>query len=160
MNDQVARAILKSLDAGNLWLQKISEQLEEQGKQQASTYIVQANQIQSLLDLFAALALPSAPELTREQTINAVTPTLLYRNDSLPFSRIEVTNDDPAQWCYLGRRNVSTLIGRVLLAQDTQAHIIPQGEDLWAICLVATVSLRISECYDFVGRTQVIRQEA
>lgn len=159
MNDQVARAILKSLDNTNLWLQKISKQLEEQGKQQASTYIVQAKQIQSLLDLFAALALPSAPELTREQTINAITPTLLYSNDSLPFARIEVTNDDPAQWCYVGRRNVSVAIGRILPAQGTQAHIIPQGEDLWAICIVATVSLRISEAYDFLGRTQVIRQE-
>ena len=115
--------------------------------------------MQSLVDLFTALALPSAPQLTREQTINAVTPTLLYRNDSLPFTRIEVTNDDPAQWCYVGKRNVSVNIGRVLLAQDTQAHIIPQGEDLWAICIVATVSLRISEAYDLVGMTQVIRQE-
>lgn len=159
MNDQIGRAIIESLDSVNLWLQKISVQLDLQGKQQDSTYIVQAGKLQSLVDLFTALALPSSPELTREQTINAVTPTLLYRNDSLPFARIEVTNDDPAQWCYVGRRNVSVMIGRILMAQDTQAHIIPQGEDLWAICIVATVSLRISEAYDLVGMTQVIRQE-
>lgn len=159
MDDQIARAMLQSLDTTNLWLEQISKQLTVQGQQQQSSYIEQSGQIQSMLDLFAALALPSSPELTREQTINAVTPTLLYRNDSLPFARIDVTNDDPAQWVYLGRRNVSVLIGRILMPQQNVPFVIPQGEDVWAICIVATVSLRISEAYDLLGMTQVIRQE-
>jgi hypothetical protein len=159
MDDQIARALLQSLDTTNLWLEQISKQLTVQGEQQQSSYIQQSGQIQSMLDLFAALALPSSPELTREQTINAVTPTLLYRNDSLPFARIDVTNDDPAQWVYLGRRNVSVLIGRILMPQQNVPFVIPQGEDVWAICIVATVSLRISEAYDLLGMTQVIRQE-
>ena len=123
-----------------------------------STYIEQAGKIQSLLDLFTALALPASPDLTREETINAVTPTLVYKNDSLPFTRIEVTNDDPAQFIYIGNRNVSVAIGRVQLAQTTVPYIIPQGAELWAICVVATVSVRISEAYDLLGTTQVIRQ--
>lgn len=154
---QVARAILASLDSINTWLAKISKQLETQGQQQQSTYIETAGKIQSMLDLFAALALPCSPELTREVTINNVTPTLLYRNDSLPFRRIEITNDDPAQMIWIGKRNVSPLIGRVLLATDTVAYVLPQGDELWAICVVATVSTRISESYDLLGTTQVIR---
>lgn len=158
MTEEVARAMLQRYDSMILWLTRISSQLEDQGTRLQSTYIEQAGKIQSLLDLFTALALPASPDLTREETINAVTPTLLYKNDSLPFTRIEVTNDDPAQFIYTGNRNVSVAIGRVQLAQTTEPYIIPQGAELWAICVIATVSVRISEAYDLLGTTQVIRQ--
>lgn len=159
MNDQIARELLNRMDVMIAWLAKVSDQLEQQGQNQSSSYIVQAGKLQSMTDLFGGLALPSSPELTREVTINAVTPTLLYKNDSLPFARIDVTNDDPAQFIYTGKRNVSVLIGRVQLAQTTEPFILPQGDELWAICVVATVSVRISEAYDLSGTTQVIRQE-
>ncbi len=157
MDEQTARALIERMDSMILWLAKVSDQLDKQGQQQSSSYIIQAGQTQSLLDLFAALALPASPELTREVTVNAVTPTLLYRNDSMPFSRIEITDDDPAQWIHLGPRNVTIGLGRVLLAQDTIAYVLAQGEEVWAICTIATVSVRISESYDLLGTTQVVR---
>ena len=159
MNDQLARALVERMDAMILWLQKVSGQLGKQGQDSGSSYIVQAGKVQSMLDLFAALGLPCSPELTREVTINAVTPTLLYKNDSLPFARIDVTNDDAAQFMYTGKRNVSVLIGRVQLAQTTEPFILPQGDELWAICVVATLSVRISEAYDLVGTTQIAKAE-
>lgn len=159
MQEQTARALLERMDSMILWMTKISDQLEKQGDQQSSSYIVQAGKIQSMLDLFTALALPSSPEMTREVTINAARPTLLYKNDSLPFARIDVTNDDPAQFMYTGKRNVNLGIGRIQLAQTTEAFIMPQGDELWAICVVATLSVRISEAFDLLGATQVIRSE-
>lgn len=157
MNDQVARALIERLDANNSFLALISQQLEVQGQKDSGGYIQQAGRIQSLLELLVAQIVPSSPEVTLEVTINNVTPTLLYRNDSLPFRRIEITDDDPAQMVWLGKRNVSPLNGRVLLAQTTVPYVLPQGDEIWAICVVATVSMRISECYDLVGFTQVIR---
>lgn len=159
MDEQTARAMLERMDSIILWLAKVSDQLETQGEQQSGSYIVQAGKIQSMQDLFTALALPSSPDLTREVTINAITPTLLYRNDSLPFARIDVTNDDPAQFMYIGKRNVNIGIGRVQLAQTTEAYIMPQGDELWAICVVATLSVRISEGFDLLGTIQVVRSE-
>lgn len=157
MDEQTARALLERMDSMVLWLAKVSDQLGAQGEQQSSSYIVQAGKIQSMQDLFTALILPSSPEMTREVTVNAVTPTLLYKNDSLPFARIDVTNDDPAQFMYTGKRNVNIGIGRVQLAQTTEPFIMPQGDELWAICVVATLSVRISEAFDLLGTTQVVR---
>jgi hypothetical protein len=140
MNDQVARALIERADAQISWLTQISRQLAETKDRQAAGYIQQAGKIQSLLELLVSQIVPASPEVTLEITINNVTPTLLYRNDSLPFRRIEITNDDPAQMCWLGKRNVSPLNGRVLLAQTTVPYVLPQGDEVWAICVVATIS--------------------
>ena len=154
--EQTGRAVLERLDSIITWQARIAELLVQTAKQQQSGYIEQAGKIQSLLDLFAGLALPASPNLTREVTINAVAPTLLYKNDSLPFRRVEITDDDPAQMCWIGKRNVTQLIGRVLLAQTTVAYVLPEGDELWAICAAATISVRISESFDLLGTTQVI----
>ena len=151
----VARALLERMDIVITWLAKMAGQGEVRDQ---SGLIVQAGRTQSLADLFAGLALPCSPELTREIPINAVTPTLLYRNDSLPFARIDVTNDDLAQFMYTGKRNVSVIIGRVQLAQTTEPFILPQGDELWAISVVAPLSVRISEAYDLVGMAQINAQ--
>lgn len=155
--EQIAREIIKRLDAQNALLADIYSQLAQQGEQQSAGYIQQAGKVQSLLELLIAQFVPCSPQITREVTINAVTPTLLYENLSLPFQRIEITDDDPAQMCWIGKRNVSMAMGRVLLAQNSVVYVLPQGDELWAICAVATISLRISEGFDLVGGTQVIR---
>ena len=142
-----------------LWFQKISEQLADQSLQQNSSYIEQGGKVQSLLDLFTALALPSSPAITREVTVNAARPELLYQNTSLPFARIEVTNDDPAQFMYVGVRNVSVNIGRVITAQETVPFVVPESKELWGICIIATLSCRISEAFDLLGEIQVIRPQ-
>jgi hypothetical protein len=152
LTEQLARALIERLDMVIAWLTKLVDQGDVRDQ---SGLIQQQGRTQSLLDLFASLALPCSPELTREVTINAVTPTLIYRNDSLPFARIDVTNDDPAQFMYTGKRNVSVRIGRVQVAQTTEPFIIPQGDELWAICVVATLSCRVSEAYDLVGMAQI-----
>lgn len=157
MNDQGVRALIERLDSIIAWLTRVSDQYEQRREKEAGGYIEQAGKIQSLLELLVAQTVPSSPEMTLEVTINNVTPTLLYRNDSLAFRRIEITDDDPAQMCWLGKRNVSPLNGRVLLAQNTVPYVLPQGDEIWGICVVATISMRISECYDLVGMTQVIR---
>lgn len=159
MDEQTGRALLERLDVMNAWLAQISGQLATQEEQQTAGYIEQAGKIQSLLDLFASLGLPSSPQYTTEVTVNAVTPTLLYRNDSLPFRRIRVTNDDPAQWIYLGKRNVNIQLGEILMGQTFIDYVLPQGDEMWAICMVATVSVRISEAYDLLGGTQIIASE-
>lgn len=157
LTEQTARRLIEGLDGVTAWLAKISSQLAAQEAKQAGSFIEQAGMIQSLLELLVAETVPSSPAITREETINAVTPTLLHRNQSIPYQRITVTNDDPAQMCWIGKRNVSQLNGEVLLAQDQRPYVLPQGDDLWAICAVGTISVRISEGFDLVGMTQVIR---
>lgn len=157
LDEQIARELIKRLDAQNAILSGIYRLLEKQGAQQSAGYIEQAGKVQSLLELLIAQFVPSSPQITREVTINAVRPTLLYENQSLPFQRIEITDDDPAQMCWIGKRNVSQVMGRVLLAQNSVVYVLPQGDEIWAICAVATISLRISEGFDLVGGTQVVR---
>jgi len=157
MTDEVARALIERMDVMIAWQAKISAQMDAQSQQLEGSYLEQQGKIQSLLDLFASLGLPSSPQLTRELTVNAATATLLYRNDSLPFRRIEITNDDPAQPIWVGKRNVTTQLGRVQIAQTTEPYVLPQGDELWAICVVATLSVRISESYDLLGMTQIAR---
>ena len=156
---EIGRAIIERLDAQLLWLQQDSERQIRQAGQLSSSYIEQAGKIQSLLDWFGALALPASPQLTREVTVNAVTSTLLYQNVTHPFKRIVVTDDDPAQWIYVGNQNVNINIGEIVPVQDPRAFVIAQGQSLWAICMAATVSVRISESVDLLSRTQVMRPQ-
>ncbi len=155
---EIGRAVIERLDAQLLWMQQDSVQQTRQMQQLTSSYITQAGRLQSLLDIFGALALPASPQLTREITVNAVSPTLLYTNDTLAFRRIVVTNDDPAQWMYVGKRNVSVNNGEIVMPQLPTAFVIPQSDELWAISVVAPISVRISESYDLLGTIQVIRE--
>jgi len=124
--EQVAREIIKRLDKQTASLDRIGDLLEKQDRQQSAGYIEQAGKLQSLLELLIGQVVPSSPRITGEVTINAVTPTRLYENLSLPFQRIEITNDDPAVMCWLGKRNVSAAMGRVLMAQTSVTYVLPR----------------------------------
>jgi len=156
---QLLVQIIHQLDAIIAWQRRISEQLENLPFPQLENG---QSQMMSAVDRFTKLliaqGLPSSPARTREFTINAITPTPIYSNDSTIFQRIDVTNDDPAQPCWLGDRNVSPITGQVLLAQNTRAFTIPRGAELYAICVVATLSVRVAEGYDLVAIGESIQQ--
>jgi len=155
--EEIGRAIIQNQDAMLLWMQQDAKRQIRQAGQLNSSYIMQAGKMQSLLDWFGALALPASPQITREVTVGAVIPQLLYKNDTHPFKRIVVTDDDPAQWIYVGNQNVNINIGEIIPAQGSGVYVIAQGQSLWAICMVATVSVRVSESVDLLGRTQTMR---
>jgi hypothetical protein len=157
VEDTLAREIIKSLDGVQAWLAQISGLLQEGLGGQGQVIVEQQGRIQSLLELLVSMALPSGPSITREVTINAVTPTPLAFNESLMFQRFTITNDDPAQMCWLGDSGVLPSMGRVLLAQTTIDYVLPRGASVYAICAVATISVRVSEGYDFVSLAQALQ---
>ena len=88
--------------------------------------------------------LPSAPK-TSANVLVGTTATPLAENNSLSIMRVEVTNDDVAQQIYLDcNAGVLTSQGRRLNAQQTIAYTINKGQTLYAICLVATVNVRVA----------------
>jgi hypothetical protein len=153
---QLLVQIIQRLDGILAWQQRISEQLGQMpvpAIAETGQNVLQTGnqQIDRLLRLLLAQVVQASPARTIEFTINNVTPTLIYGNNSSEYQRIEVTNDDPAQPCWIGDRNVTPLSGQVLLAQRTTAYVLPRGAELYTICAVATISVRVAVCYDLVG---------
>lgn len=132
-------------------LEEIKVLLRQQGSFDTQPGLTSSRYRDKLLEVLVANCLPSSPAITREFTINNVTPSLIYENASRPFQYITITNDDAAQMCWLGGQDVTPGNGRVLLAQTTIPYVMPQGRAIYAICIVATISLRISEGFDFVS---------
>lgn len=103
-----------------------------------------------LMLMLLAAGLPASPALTRNVEVQT-TATLIARNDAVLFARIDVTNDDPAQAAYLGESGVTTVTGRKLNGGETANYVMPQGSEVWAICELGTVSVRVSELYNALG---------
>lgn len=156
LDAELVRQLTDRLDQQTVYLQKIAALLET-GGYGGGLQIEQQGVGFNAQDLLLAMALPSSPARTREVTINAVTPTQLAINESQPLIRVDVTNDDPAQMCWLGDRAVLPSMGRVLTAQNTIPYVLLKGREVYAICAVATISMRISEGYDLIG---ILRQLA
>jgi hypothetical protein len=150
LDASVAREMLQRLDALIAWQQRISGQLVLMGGNPEEPEQALAGPAIStdIMEVLLAYVLPSSPAVTVPYTINNVTPTRLIVNESTNFVRVEITNDDPAQMCWLGDQNVSPAIGRVLLAQTTIPYVVPQGASVWAICIVATISVRVAMGYN------------
>ena len=154
VTEQLLTLIAQKLDGILAWQQRISEQIGQiplPAAAQAGQNVLQASQIDKLMRLLLAQVVQASPARTIEFTINNVTPTLIFSNNASSYQRIEVTNDDPAQPCWIGDRNVTPLSGQVLLAQQTRAYVLPRGAELYTICTVATISVRVAICYDLVG---------
>lgn len=154
--EQLATIMIQRLDGIIAWLTKISGLLEAKevqgvsGQAAGQGFFNNTEAIDELLRLLVAQVLPSSPSRTSETRVNSITPTLLYSNDSTTFQRVVITNDDVAQPIWIGDRNVSLLIGEVMIAQDQRIFVVPRGASIYAICAVATVSVRISEGYNLV----------
>lgn len=110
-----------------------------------------------LQELFLASVMPSAPQRTEEFTVGA-TQEILARNDSRPLIRVEVTNDDVAQPLWVSQTGVLVATGRIILAQQTAAFVLPEGEELAGICVIPAISVRVSYGYDFYMRLDAMRQ--
>ncbi len=147
MNDHTARELQTRLDSIAVWLQTISGQLDMQlqvlGGDQKTRH---------LLELLVGQAMPAAPEITREITVTTgPPPTLLATNESLILRRIDITNDDPAQPLWVGAAGVLPSMGRVVLAQDTIPYVLPMGTSVFGVCVVPTISVRVSDLYNLVA---------
>ena len=153
MDAEIARELLKSLDNIAAWLAKISGQLAAQDK----ATIEQFGRVRDVLDILVAQSLPGSPEVTEEVTVlggAGVAPTLLIKNDSVPLLRVNITNDDPAQPLWVGTANVLPTMGRVVIAQTTIPYVLPLGAEVWGVCVVGFISVRIEKCYDLLGRIE------
>lgn len=153
MDAEMARELLKRLDNMTAWLAKISGQLAAQDK----ATIEQFGRVRNILDILAAQSLPGSPEVTEEVTVfggAGVAPTLLVKNDSVPLLRVNITNDDPAQPLWCGTANVLPSMGRVVIAQTTIPYVLPLGAEVWGICAVGFISVRIERCYDLLAHIE------
>ena len=110
-----------------------------------------------LQELCLASVMPSAPQRTEEFTVGA-TQVILARNDSRPLIRVEVTNDDVAQPLWVSQIGVLVATGRIILAQQTAAFVLPEGEQLAGICAIPSNSIRVSYGYDFYMRLDAMRE--
>lgn len=153
MDPQLARELIKSLDNITAWLAQISGQLAAQER----ATVDQFGKVRDVLDILVAQSLPGSPETTEEVTVfggAGIPPTLLVKNDSVPLLRVNITNDDPAQPLWVGNANVLTTMGRVVLAQTTIPYNMPLGAEVWGICAVGFISVRIERCYDLLARIE------
>jgi hypothetical protein len=101
-----------------------------------------------LQELCLAASMPSAPQRTEEFTVGNV-QVVLAQNESRPLIRVEVTNDDVAQPLWVSQIGVLVATGRVILAQQTAAFVLPEGQRLAGICVIPNISVRVSYGYDF-----------
>lgn len=101
-----------------------------------------------LMELMIAAVLPSAPSLTETYQVTS-TETCIASNESIPLMRVDVTNDNVAQPCWVSKKGVLTTSGRRIRAQDTVSFVLPQGAQLYAICAIPWISVRVSIGYDF-----------
>lgn len=153
MDPDIARGLLTRLDNITALLTRISGQLAKDDR----ATIEQFGKVRNVLDILVAQALPGSPETTEEVTVYGgagVAPTLLVKNDSVPFLRVNITDDDPAQPLWVGTANVLPTMGRVILAQSTVTYVLPLGAEVWGICVVGFISVRIERCYELLGRVE------
>lgn len=107
-------------------------------------------EIEEVLRLLTSAVVPASPNVTRELTIGT-TASIIIQNLALPFARVDITDDDPAQPLWLGGRDVTTNIGRVVQPRTTVPYVLPMGAELYGVCNVATISIRVSELYEPYG---------
>lgn len=153
MDAQTAREILIRLDNIAALLAKISGQLAVQD----GATIEQFGKVRNVLDILVAQSLPASPETTEEVTVfggAGISPILLAKNDSVPLLRVNITNDDPAQPLWVGTANVLPTMGRVVIAQTTIPYNLVLGAEVWGICAVGFISVRIEKCYDVLARLE------
>jgi len=112
-----------------------------------------------LSELMLAAVLPSAPALTETYR---VTPSevCIASNESIPLMRVEVTNDNVAQPCWVSKKGVLTTSGRRIRAQETVPFVLPNGSQLYAVCAIPWISVRVSIAYDFYAILDQIRSRA
>ncbi len=112
-----------------------------------------------LLELFLAASLPSSPGTVEEFTVTNVEVQLAI-NQSIPLQRVSITNDNVAQPLWVtGKKGVLVTTGRLILPQETEDFVIPDGHSLWGICAIPNISVRVSTGYDFYRMLASMRAE-
>lgn len=109
-----------------------------------------------LTELMLAAVVPSAPALTETYRVTS-SETCIASNESIPLMRVEVTNDNIAQPCWVSKKGVLTTSGRRIRAQETVPFVLPRGTQLFAICAIPWISVRVSIAYDFYAILDQIR---
>lgn len=104
-------------------------------------------QSQLMLRILVANAIPAAPEVTRQVTVQT-TETALVENESQVLRRVDVTNLDPAQPLWVSGPGVLVTAGQVILPNQTTPFVVPIHESLWGIVAVATINVAVSESHD------------
>ena len=137
--EYIARQLFDRMDSIQTTLIKTLEAL---------TTLVDKNT--NIMNYLLSNSLPASMLNTVEVTVTP-TPQLLVKNDSLPLMRMRITNDDAAQPLWVGTSNVSNLNGEVIAAGDYRDFSIPQGLSIFGVCVVATISVRLSTLSDPLG---------
>lgn len=108
-------------------------------------------------EMLLAASLPSAPQLTEEMPVTTVASRLVI-NESLPLMRVVITNDDGAQPLWISKKGVLRATGRVILAQQSIPFVLPEGGEIWGVCPVPFISVRISLSWDFYNILRGVRR--
>jgi len=103
-----------------------------------------------LCAMFASASLPASPAVTRTVVVRT-RETPLLENESRNLLPVEITNDDVAQSIWVSSKGVMNTAGRVILPQATARYVLPKGTNLYGVCTVATVNVRVSEGHDIFG---------
>ena len=143
---QLAREIISRMDRQNDLLAQVLALLAEDRARLTDQF----GRVRSILDIVACAGIPASPQNTRELTVTPA-PRMLASNESVPLARVDITNDDPAQPLWVSGPNVLVNTGRVILAQTTVPYILPRGTEVWGVCAIAFISVRVSELYNIMG---------
>jgi len=101
-----------------------------------------------LVEQLLAASMPSAPSMTEAYRVSNI-ETRIAINESMPLMRVEVTNDNIAQDCWISIRGVLRTTGRLIRVRDTIPFVLPMGASMFAICNIPWISVRVSIGYDF-----------
>jgi len=99
---------------------------------------------QALIAMSICACIPAAP-INCQQIVVFPAETLLIRNESDSYVPVEITNEDVAQWIWVGPKGVLTTAGRIILPLDTARYVLGKGDEIYARCAFATVDVSVIE---------------
>lgn len=145
ISGDAARMIIDRFDILNDNIRELIEAVKVSGGGPAAVNVAGMERL--LLESLVAASLPSAPRDTHPITVG-ILETVLAENESQALLGVEITNDDPAQPLWIGNKGVLVASGRVVRPQETVTKVLPIGKTVYGICVLATISVRVSEAFD------------